>query len=138
MNLVKGRGVDKEECTVTRCVVEEQVNLVSGRGVEQEDYTLTRCVVEEQVNLVSGRGVVQEEYTVGLDRYGSNRYRYRYILPADIFADTDIFAVTYRLPIPIPIFSFYQYFADILFFADISPVFDQYLCILTNILPISV
>ena len=32
MNLVKGRGVDKEECTVTRCVVEEQENLVSGRG----------------------------------------------------------------------------------------------------------
>ena len=49
MNLVKGRGVDKEECTLTRCVVEEQVNLVSGRGVVQEEYTVTRYVVEEQV-----------------------------------------------------------------------------------------
>jgi serine/threonine protein kinase len=51
---------------------------------------------------------------LGLDRYGSSRYRYRYryIPPADIFAntDTDVFALTYRPPIPIPIFSFWPIF----------------------------
>ena len=40
---------------------------------------------------------------LGLDRYGSNRYRYNIL--ADIFDDTDthILAPTYRQPIPIPI-----------------------------------
>ncbi len=63
MNLVKGRGVDKEECS-DKVRGGGAGELGQWKGVEQEDYTLTRCVVEEQVNLVSGRGVVQEEYTV--------------------------------------------------------------------------
>ena len=96
--MVKGRGVDKEECTVTRCVVEEQVNLVSGRGVEQEDYTLTRCVVEEQVNLVSGRGVVQEEYTVTryvveeqvISNYVGFMLFFQKCFPAIIFTDVKL------------------------------------------------
>ena len=41
--------------------------------------------------------------TLGLDWYGSGQYQYRYILQADIFADTDsnIFASTYGVLIMI-------------------------------------
>ena len=47
-----------------------------------------------------------------VDRYGPCRYRYRYMFPANIFADTDIFAPTYW-PIFWPIsMNFSRYLAD--------------------------
>ena len=44
---------------------------------------------------------VRNATEIGLDRYGSSRYRYRhrYLFLADIFADTDIFGLSYQLPI---------------------------------------
>ena len=59
-------------------------------------------------------------WIVGIDRYGSSRYRYQYMFLADISADadadtdtdTDIFGETYRSHIPIPIFFQIQYLAD--------------------------
>jgi hypothetical protein len=51
---------------------------------------------------------------IGIDRYGSSRYRYRYMFLADISADTDtdILGQRYRPPIPILIFSLSRYLAD--------------------------
>jgi hypothetical protein len=68
---------------------------------------------------------------LGLDRYGSSRYRY--ILPADIFADTDILAPTYRSPIPI--FSFWPIFSRQLAFGR---YIGGYPCILADIWPIPI
>jgi hypothetical protein len=71
------------------------------------------------------------------EQYGSSRYRYRYILPADIFADTDtdIFALLYRPPIPIPIFFiFATIWPTTCILTDICRYFGRYPCILTDIL----
>ena len=77
-----------------------------------------------------------ETSLVGIDRYGSSRYRYRYMFPADISADTDtdILGRRYRPPIPIPIFSLNRYLADNRskgrykpIFWPISKLFNRYL-----------
>jgi hypothetical protein len=59
-------------------------------------------------------GIDLGRYGLGIDRYGSSRYRYRYMFPADISADTDtdLLGQRYRPPILIPIFSLSRYFAD--------------------------
>ena len=73
---------------------------------------------------------------IGIDRYGSSRYRYRYMFLADISADTDtdILGQRYRPPIPIPIFSLSRYLADNRskgrykpIFWPISRIFNRYL-----------